>query len=78
LSPSIPLAKIPDHIKLQQDELQKLKEEIQKAGAILEQENIDIQTFDEYRNLEEELQKCGLSMESPPKLVSILRRFNQM
>lgn len=54
------------------DELQKLNKEIEKAGAILEQKNIDIQTIDEYRELEEELEKYGLSMESPRKIVSVL------
>jgi len=43
---TIPLDKIPDNIKQQQDELQKLKEEIEKAGAILEQKNVHVQTIE--------------------------------
>jgi hypothetical protein len=74
----IPLDKIPDHIKQQQDEIQRIKEGIEKAGAILEEKNIDVQTIDEYKNLKEELEKYGFSMESPRKLVSVLLRVNQM
>lgn len=43
----IPLDKIPDHIKRQQDD----DEEIERAGAILEQKNIDIQIIEEFKKL---------------------------
>jgi division protein CdvB (Snf7/Vps24/ESCRT-III family) len=66
---TIPLDTIADHVKRQQDELQKPKEEIGKADAILEQKNGEIQAIQEYKKLKEELQKCGFSMESPRKLV---------
>lgn len=46
-------------------------------GAILEERNIDIQTIHEFKKLEGELEKYGLSIESPRKLVSILK-INQM
>jgi hypothetical protein len=74
----IPLDKIPNHIKRQQDELQKLDEEIEKAGAILEQKNIDIQIIEEFKKLEEGLQKYGLCMESPRTLVSVLQMIKQL
>lgn len=45
LSESISLDKVPEHIKLQQDELQTLNEEIKKAGVVLEEKNVDIQTI---------------------------------
>jgi len=75
---TIPLDNLLNHIKQQQDELQKLKEEIEKLGAILEWKNVDIQTIDEYKKLEEDLEKYGFSMESPRKLVSVLLKINQL
>lgn len=45
------------------EEKHRLEYEIQKAGAILEGKNVDIQTIEEYKKLEEELKKHGLSME---------------
>lgn len=78
LSEPIPLDKIPEHIKLLESELEKLKEEIKKAGAILGQKNIDIQTIEEYKKLEEELENYGFSMESSQKLVSVLLKINQL
>jgi hypothetical protein len=64
-----PLDKIPDHIKQQQNVVEKLKDEIEKAGAISEQKNVDIQINQECKVLEEELQKYGFSMDFPRKLV---------
>jgi hypothetical protein len=64
-----------DHIKEQHDELQRVKEENEKAGVILKQKNVDIQTIDGYKKLEEELQKYGLSKESPRKLVTVLLKL---
>jgi len=75
---TISLDKIPDHLKRQQDELQKLKVEIEKTRTTLEQKNVDIQTIDQYKKLEEELYKYGLTMESPRKLISVLLRVNQL
>ncbi len=78
ISDSMPLEMMSDHIKRQQDEVQKIKEEIEKAGAILEQKNVDIQTIDEYKKMEKELNTYNLSLGSPRKLVSILNTINQM
>jgi hypothetical protein len=64
-----------DHIKEQHDELQRVKQENEKAGVILKQKNVDIQTIDGYKKLEEDLQKYGLSKESPRKLVSVLLKL---
>jgi DNA repair ATPase RecN len=65
-------------ITRQQDELQTLKEGIEKSGAILKQKNVDIQTIDDYKKLEEELEKFGLSMESLQKLVSVLHAISDL
>jgi DNA repair exonuclease SbcCD ATPase subunit len=78
LSESIPLDKIPDSIERQQDELQKLDEQIEQAGATLKKKNIDIQTVEEYKRLDEELEKYGFSMNSLQKLVSVLLKINQL
>jgi hypothetical protein len=78
LSTSIPLDKISDHIKRQQDEIQRIEEEIEKAGVILEEKNMDIQTINVFKKLEEELRKYGLSMESPQKLVSVLHAISDL
>ena len=64
-SESIPLDMLADHIKRQQDEKQRLEEEIQNAGAILESNNLDIQTVEEYKRLEE-LKKNDLSIKRRP------------
>ena len=76
-SESIPLTEVPDYVKRRVEEKTKLDEEIQKAGAILTQMNVDIQTIEEYKKLEEELKKHGLSMESPGSLVSVLHTINE-
>jgi hypothetical protein len=78
LSTSIPLDKISDHIKRQQDEIQRIEEEIEKAGVILDEKNMDIQTINVFKKLEEELRKYGLSMESPQKLVSVLHAISDL
>jgi hypothetical protein len=56
----------------------KLEEEIERADAILESKNINIQTVEEYKRMNEELQKYGLSMESLDKLASVLPNFKAM
>jgi len=68
-SPEVPL-----YLKRKIDEKHRIEEEMRKAGEVLEQKNVDIQTIDEYR----ELEKYGLSMESLPKLVSVLLKINQL
>jgi hypothetical protein len=75
---SIPLDKIEDHIKGQQEEKQKLEKDVEKAREILKQTNINIQTVKEYKRLQEEVQKSGLSMSDMDNLVSTLRKFKKM
>jgi methionyl-tRNA formyltransferase len=48
---------MPDPIKQQQDEIQRIKENLE-AGAILEQKNADIQTIEKYKELKGKLEKC--------------------
>ena len=45
----IPLDRMADHIKRQQEEIQRIKEEIEKACAILEEKNVDIRTIEQYK-----------------------------
>src|SRR5438093_9417974 len=47
-SESIALAEVPHYVKKRIEEKHRLEEEIQKAGAILTQKNVDIQTIEEY------------------------------
>jgi hypothetical protein len=75
-SESIPLTEVPAYINQKIKEQKKIEEEIQKGRAILDQENIDIQTIEEYKRLKEELKKYGLG--PPNKLVSVLQSFSEM
>lgn len=77
-SESIPLAEVPAYINQKIEEKQKLEEEIQKARAILDQENIEIKNINEYKKSNEQLQKYGFSMEAPHKLHSVLQSFDEM
>jgi hypothetical protein len=75
---SIAPAEVPTYVKKKIEEKSRLEDEIQKAGAILRDKNIDIQTIEEYKKLEEELKKHRLSMEDPRRLVSILHSINEI
>lgn len=77
-SESIPLEELEGYIKQKEEEKQRLEEEIQKAGAILEGKNLHIQTINEYKQLEEELKKHGLSIEDPHMLVSLLKTIRHI
>ncbi len=77
-SESIPPTEVPAYINQRIKEKQKLEEEIQKARANIDQENVDIKTIEDYKRLKEELKKYGLSTEAPHKHVSALQSFNQM
>jgi hypothetical protein len=76
-SQDIPLSEVSEYVNQKIEEKGKLEEEIERAGAILESNNIDIQMVEEYKRMDEELEKYGLSMESPSKLVSVLQKINQ-
>ena len=74
---SIPPTKVPAYIDQKIEEKKRLEEEIQKAGAILREMNVDIHAIEEYKKLEDELKKHSLSMESPRSLVSVLHTINE-
>jgi hypothetical protein len=77
-SESIPPTEVPAYIKRRVEEKTKLDEEIQKAGAILTQKNVDIRSLEEYKNLMNELKKYGLSIENPHRFASILQTIDQI
>src|SRR5438034_11505162 len=54
------------------------EKEIQKAGAILEEKNTDIQTIEEYKKLKNELKKYGLSIKNPRRFASLLQTIDQI
>jgi hypothetical protein len=76
-SESIAPAEVPNYMKQKIEEKQRLEEEIQKASAILQQKNVDIQTIEKYRKLEEGLKMYGLSMEGLNTLASILQTIDE-
>ena len=78
MSESIPLQMLADHIKRQQDEKQRLEEEIKEADAILQQKKVNIQTVEKCKKLEDELLATGLTMKDTRALVSILKKFKKM
>jgi hypothetical protein len=73
------LTENPRHLSLQKiEEKKRLEEEIQKAGAILEEKNIDIRNTEEYKKFKDELKKYGLSIENPRRFASILHAIDQI
>ena len=77
-SDSIPLVDIPNHLKEKLEQKQRLEEQIQEAGAILQSKNVDIETLREYKQLEERLRKHNLSLEDPTRLLSILQTIKEI
>ena len=77
-SESIPPTEVPAYVKRRVEEKTKLDEEIQKAGAILEEKNVEIQTIEEYKKLKNELKKYSLSIENPRRFASILQTIDQI
>jgi hypothetical protein len=75
---SIAATEVPAYINHKIEEKKRIEEEIQKTGALLEDQRIDIQIIEEYKKLEEELKKHGLSMEALNTLVSILQNINEL
>src|SRR5207253_10797645 len=71
-------AEVPKYMKQRIEQKQRLEEEIQKAGAILEEKNVEIQTIEEYKKLKNELKKYGLSIENPRRFASILQAIDQI
>jgi hypothetical protein len=77
-SKSIPLEDLEGHVKRKEEEKQILEEQIQKASAILQSKNVDIETINEYNQLKEHLRKHNLSLEDPIRLLSILQTIKQI
>ena len=74
-SESIPLGELEDHVKHQEEEKQRLEEEIKQRRAILESTNVDVQTIYDYNQLKAELSKHNLSCEEPERLVTVLNNM---
>ena len=68
----------PNHVRQKIQEKQRIEAEIKKAGAILDRENVDIQTIEEYKKLKNELKKYSLSIENPRRFASILQTIDQI
>ena len=77
-SESIPPAEVPVPIKQKLEEKQRLEEQIQEAGAVLQSKNVDIETINEFNQLKEHLSKHNLSLEDPTRLLSILQTIKQI
>lgn len=77
-SENIPPTEMGAYINQKIEEKKRLEEEVQKSRAILDQENVDIQTIEEYKKLEDEFNKYGLSMEDPRKLISVLQTIDEI
>lgn len=58
--------------------MQRIKGDIEKAGAILEQKNIDIQTVEAYKRLEKELEKIGLTMKDSRNFMRLVNPWAQL
>ena len=78
MSESIPLEELGNHIKQQQEEKQRLEEQIKQRRAILESTNVDIMTLKEYTKLKQELGVHGLSLDDPRILLSLLKTIRQI
>jgi hypothetical protein len=54
---------VPIYINHKLEEKQRLEEQIQQAGALLQSKNVDIETINEFNQLKEKLSKHNLSLE---------------
>jgi hypothetical protein len=77
-SESIPLEDLEKHVKQKEVEKQRLEEEIQRAGSILQSKNVALETINEFNRLKEHLSKHNLSLEDPTRLLSILETIKQI
>jgi len=71
-SESFPPDQLPDHIKEQLEEKQKIDEQIKEADAILQTKNVKAKAINEYVKLSEKLGKHGLSTQDVNKLVKLI------
>jgi hypothetical protein len=77
-SESIPPAEVPVYTKQKLEEKNRLEEQIQEAGTVLQSKNVDIETINEFNQLKEHLSKHNLSLEDPTRLLSILQTIRQI
>ena len=77
-SESISPEEVTGLIKQKLEEKQRLEEQIQEAGAILQSKNVDIETINEFVRLKEHLTKYNLSLEDPTRRMSILQTIKQI
>jgi hypothetical protein len=75
ISESIPPVELEGHVKLKEEEEQRL--EIQQARAILESTNVEIQTISRYKQLSAELSIHSLSSEDTDRLLTVLNNIKQ-
>jgi hypothetical protein len=71
-SESVPPDQLPDHIKEQLEEKQRIDQGIQEADTILQTKNVKVKTINEYTKLNEKLSKHGLSTQDVNKLVKLV------
>jgi hypothetical protein len=68
------------------EEKQRLEEQIQQAGALLQSKNVDIETINEFNQLKEKLSKHNLSLEDiigfanvfPPSLLGLKKKIDRL
>jgi hypothetical protein len=77
-SESIPPAGVPSYIKQKIEEKQRLDEQIQEVGVLLNSKNVDIEAINEFNQLKQHLSKHNLSLKDPARLVSILLTIKQI
>ncbi len=77
-SESIPPVEVPFYIKQKLEEKQRLEEQIQEAGALLQSKNVDIETINQFNQLKEHVSKHNLSLEDPTRLLLILQTIRQI
>jgi hypothetical protein len=75
---SISPAEVPVYTKQKLEEKNRLEEQIQEAGTVLQSKNVDIETINEFNQLKEHLSKHNLSLEDPTRLLSILQTIKQI
>ena len=77
-SESIPPAEVPTRINQKLEEEQRLEEQIQEAGTVLQSKNVDIETINQFNQLKEHLSKHNLSLEDPARLLSLLETIKEI
>jgi hypothetical protein len=71
-SESIPLDQVPEYVREELQEKQKIDEEIRQASDVLQSNKINIETIDEYIRVSEKLNEYRLSLHDTDKLLNVL------